>query len=362
MYRDDSAHTPEPHHPLVSETHHPGDALMVQDDGANHKAHPLAIPSPIQQPTQDVLRGGMDANTFIHALRRRWLLALCMGLVIGGAAALGLWVGFPESSSASALFEVRNETESFLHDTSPHSAQDFDILKKTQLALLKQKYVLSSAIRDPGIASLSILAGERDKEGWLQDHLDVEFPQNGEILTISLTGSPPEDLQALVDSVATAYKKEVLAAERQRKQGTRDLLNQSLQDLNKDIKRKYNDYIEIAKNMGKQTGDKHDPKTDLILHDIADLQKKKDDLTTMLYSLQTEYMIGKGELSDPGLFDSMAEELIQKDTQYLLLQQQLAQALAMQMQNSGTSKKGARGGGSDPMVDAINRHIEEYKK
>src|SRR4051812_9226939 len=361
MYRDDSAHTPDPHHSLVSETHHPGDALMVQ--GGDHENHrPLAIPAPTLQPTQDVLRGGMDANTFIHALRRRWLLALCMGTVIGGLASLGLWWGFPESSSATALFEVRNEQQSLIHDTSPHSVQDFDILKKTQLALLKQKYVLSSAIRDPGIASLSILAGERDKEGWLQDHLEVEFPQNGEILSISLTGSPPEDLKALIDAVAQAYKKEVLAAEKQRKQGTRELLNTSLQDLNKDIKRKYVDYIDIAKNMGKQTGDKHDPKTDLILHDIADLQKKKDDLTSMLYSLQTDYMVGKSELSDPGLFDSMAEELIQKDTQYLLLQQQLAQALAMQMQSSGTSKKGARGGGSDPMVDAINRHIEEYKK
>src|SRR4051812_7695301 len=362
MYRDDSAHTPDPHHSLVSETHHPGDALMVQ--GGDHENHrPLAIPAPTLQPTQDVLRGGMDANTFIHALRRRWLLALCMGTVVGGLASLGLWWGFPESSSATALFEVRNEQQSLIHDTNPHSVQDFDILKKTQLALLKQKYVLSSAIRDPGMASLSILAGERDKEGWLQDHLDVEFPQNGEILTISLTGSPPEDLQALVDSVATAYKKEVLAAERQRKQGTRDLLNQSLQDLNKDIKRKYNDYIEIAKNMGKQTGDKHDPKTDLILHDIADLQKKKDDLTSILYQLQTDYMIGKTEYSDPALFDVMAEESIQKDTKYMLLQQQLASALAMQMQNASTSRKGAaRGpGGSDPMVDAVNRQIEQYK-
>src|SRR4051812_50094707 len=115
MYRDDSAHTPEPHHPLVSETHHPGDALMVQDDGANHKAHPLAIPSPIQQPTQDVLRGGMDANTFIHALRRRWLLALCMGLVIGGGGAPGLLGWFFRTFSAAGLVLGRHEKKAVLH-------------------------------------------------------------------------------------------------------------------------------------------------------------------------------------------------------------------------------------------------------
>ena len=37
--------------------------------------------------------------------------------------------------------------------------------------------VLTAALVNPGIASLSILARERDKEGWLQEHLDVEFPQ-----------------------------------------------------------------------------------------------------------------------------------------------------------------------------------------
>jgi hypothetical protein len=49
----------------------------------------------------------MDANTFMHALRRRWILALGMGLVIGAITALTLWFVFPESSSATALFEVR---------------------------------------------------------------------------------------------------------------------------------------------------------------------------------------------------------------------------------------------------------------
>src|SRR5690349_11951979 len=106
MHRDDTAHTPEPHHALVGESNRPGDALMVQSNGA--ATQPLAITgAPIPSSAPNVLRGGMDANTFLHALRRRWMLALGLGLVVGASLAVALWILFPESSSATALFEVR---------------------------------------------------------------------------------------------------------------------------------------------------------------------------------------------------------------------------------------------------------------
>ena len=116
MHRDDTSHTPEPHHALVSEPHHPGDALMVQSNGA--PTTPLAITGASLPSAHGVLRGGMDANTFLHALRRRWILAVGMGLVVASAAAIGLWFGFPESSSATALFEVRQEQDSIVHDAT----------------------------------------------------------------------------------------------------------------------------------------------------------------------------------------------------------------------------------------------------
>src|SRR5215212_1172302 len=110
MHREDSSQAPEPHHELVSESHHTGDALMDQ----SHRAPttPLAITGTPMPTGPNVLRGGMDANTFLHALRRRWILARGMGLVVGAATAIGLWFAFPESSSATALFKVRQEEDS----------------------------------------------------------------------------------------------------------------------------------------------------------------------------------------------------------------------------------------------------------
>jgi myosin heavy subunit len=121
--------------------------------------------------------------------------------------------------------------------------------------------VLSSALVNPGIASLPVLSSSKDKEAWLQEHLEIEFPQDGEILSISLHGTEPQaaDLAALVDAVANAYKKEVLGQERQRKLTIRDMVAKSLESLNHEFKRKAEDYLDIAKGLNKSTGSGGDP-------------------------------------------------------------------------------------------------------
>ena len=57
----------------------------------------------------------------------------------------------------------------------------------------------------------------------------------------------------IVDAVAGAYKKEVLGNEQSLRLNIRDMLERSLQNLNAEIKRKYEDYLDIAKGMGKPT-------------------------------------------------------------------------------------------------------------
>jgi capsular exopolysaccharide synthesis family protein len=304
----------------------------------------------------------MDANTFMHALRRRWMLALGLGLIIGAGLAITLWMVFPESSSATALFEVRIKQETILRDMNQQSTQDFEILKKTQLALLKSKFLLTAAIRDPGIASLSILAGERDKEGWLQDHLEVEFPQNGEILSISLTGTPPEDLETLVNAVAEAYKKEVLGNETQRKLTIHDMMEKSLTNLNSEIKHKYEDYLDIAKGMGHTTPDQRDPETELLIRDIADTNTKMQALTSGLFQLQTDYIVAKQELSDPNLFDIQAEEALKQDQKYMYWKAMLDQYQIMASSTPQSTRGATRGSNNDRQIAQLSAQIEQYSK
>ncbi|MCC7476742.1 MAG: hypothetical protein IT425_15235, partial [Pirellulales bacterium] len=158
-YREDPSHGSIPQHALVSGQPLGGEALVAPAPSIPHATIPA--PSLVTPATQDVLRGGMDASTFLNALRRRWLLALCLGLVVGTLSAIGMWALFPQSSSAKALFQVSAEQETVLRNDQPNM-QGFENLKKTQLALLKSNFVLSAAIRNPKVGGLSALAGEKD--------------------------------------------------------------------------------------------------------------------------------------------------------------------------------------------------------
>ena len=171
------------------------------------------------------------------------------------------WLVKPETVTATALFEVRRDVPSLTGNQPGQSGsdQDYEILKKTQIRVLKTKFLLTSARRDPSVGGSPVFAGVRDHEEWLQDNLEASYPQNGEILAISLRGpaSQANDLRVVVDAVAEAYKREVLGNEKDRKLQQHDMFckTHSFQNLNAEIKRKFEDYIDIAKGMGRADGD-----------------------------------------------------------------------------------------------------------
>ncbi len=161
------------------------------------------------------------------------------------------WLAQPTLVVATALFHVDTTTPTLLNDEAKQSPvePEWKTVKKTQIALLKSHMVLNSALRNPAIAGLPMLQSQKDPVAWLQDHLEAGFPQDGEILAISLRG--PEayanDLIQIVDAVAKGYRDEVVYAERQRRLTDRDLLARSLENLNLEIARKLEKYSDIAR-------------------------------------------------------------------------------------------------------------------
>lgn len=357
-YREDPSHGSIPQHALVSGQPLGGEALVAPAPSIPHATIPA--PSLVTPATQDVLRGGMDASTFLNALRRRWLLALCLGLVVGTLSAIGMWALFPQSSSAKALFQVSAEQETVLRNDQPNM-QGFENLKKTQLALLKSNFVLSAAIRNPKVGGLSALAGEKDQVDWLQRNLSVEFPQNGELLEITLAGDElPDELKILVNAVSEAYEKEVLGQLAQRRAANRDLLRRSLDDVNKDLRSKLTEYLAIAQESDRPQGSERDTKSELLLREIDVAKRKKDDLTTALYALQSDFMIMKSELEDPAVLEAQVEEAIEQDQNVMMSRYQIGQ---LEMERAATA--GQRGGQRaaatlNAKIEAATRQLNEY--
>ena len=130
-----------------------------------------------------------DDASSLRVRRRSWPRIAGLLFLVALVGGFVFWLVRPQTATATALFEVRREAPSVAgNQPEPTSGQDFEILKKTQLALLKSKFLLTSALRNPSVAGSPVFAGVVDKEEWLQDHLEVSYPQNGEILAIELRG------------------------------------------------------------------------------------------------------------------------------------------------------------------------------
>jgi capsular exopolysaccharide synthesis family protein len=140
-----------------------------------------------------------------------------------------------------------------------------------------------------------------------------------------------------------------------------DMVERSLQNLQAEIKRKSEDYIDIAKGMNRNTAEQaRDPETDLLIRDIADTQSKIQTLTSGLFQLQTDYMVAKGELSDPALFEIQAEEALKTDQKYLYWKYQLDQAEIMAAQTPASAKGGSRSSSNARQLDQARRQVDQY--
>jgi polysaccharide biosynthesis transport protein len=188
--------------------------------------------------------------------KRRWFRIFGAAILLASAASLITWCVWPNRVTATALFLVGTSDNSHLADATQPSITEYEFegVKKTQLALLRSDFVLTAALRDPDIGSLPAIQRHSEPVEWLQNNLVVEYPENGRLLAIRLKGpeSEREDLVRIVDAIAKAYRNEVIDQERQERLVTRDLLSRSLGNVNGEIKRKLDEYLDIARESGRQ--------------------------------------------------------------------------------------------------------------
>jgi capsular polysaccharide biosynthesis protein len=365
MAHHDDEHSAVPNQPPVAIGGSvPGDALVPGGSRlAGQAAQQNAYASPAAQ-GPDVLKGGMDHSWFLHSLRRRWLLALGMGLVFGGVATAVLWFMFPESSSAVALFRVSSEEPNLVFRGVANETRQFDILQKTQLALLKSHFVLQAAVRDPSIANLGALAGEDDPIQWLSQRVSVNFPQESEILSISLSGDEhSEDLRLIVDAVANAYQEQVIFADRNRKLSTRDVLRKSLAKLNDEIRRKMEDFQELAKEIGSPDLESSDAESRLLLSEISRQLGEFAALRNAAMELQAEFEIAQLHLKDPMLLEAQIDEMLTADPTVGMLQQQ---AMYLEFQLQDLQSRSRRGSKSEARIQkqlqGLQQQIAQHRQ
>jgi capsular exopolysaccharide synthesis family protein len=151
-----------------------------------------------------------NVKALVTALRRRWALAVSLGLVLAALAATAVWFVVPARKyTARTLLHVPPERPWLLkgdRDGGPDPLSH----QRTQVALAKSRLVLQSALDDPAAAGLGFAPDSEAAVAWLEDALLIDFSVAPEILRIELSGEDKERLVVLVRAVQKAYLEEIV--------------------------------------------------------------------------------------------------------------------------------------------------------
>jgi hypothetical protein len=185
-------------------------------------------PQPIDPEASDPLPSETQPPSGTGKPPYGWLNAAALGLIVGALVAGGTWLFLPKPKHTAHTWVNVSRTPRKLFVQGNEAPEDFDDFKRSQIALVKSRYVLNAALRDK--PHLSTLHEEGvDPTELLSDQLVVDFDVNPTTMQISMTGDNENELETIVNAVAKAYIEEIVLKER----GRREVELQELEKLRK---------------------------------------------------------------------------------------------------------------------------------
>ncbi len=165
-------------------------------------------------PRPEILSAKPNPAELLHAVRRRWTLAIGLGVLSSSIAAALAWVLIPIRYEAFALLKVSSNAPTVFAKSSS-GGPDFMVFKRTQVQLILSNQVLQRTVSEPDINRLSVLHEHNDEPvAWLKSQLMIEYPDESEILRVALKSTKASEAKKIVDVVVDKYLKEIVQHER----------------------------------------------------------------------------------------------------------------------------------------------------
>jgi capsular exopolysaccharide synthesis family protein len=300
----------------------------------------------------DPLAGGIDYKRAWHAFRRRWLPAMALGLVAGTALAVPIWLFMPKGFEAVAWLRVRDKTGMF---GGSRDSAEYESYRKTQVQLIKSPFVLTSALRRPGITDLKTLQNEKqDQVGWLARNIQVSAPMESEVLQVRLRGESASDVTQIVNAVTQAYLGDVVNKEKADRLERRDTIQRQYKQNMTEVRRRRDEYNNLAKTLGASDSIEVATQRSLLLDHVGTLRAQLTSMQRDLSVLDAELAVldakARGEISDEeAVPDEMLDAMLARDPMIAELRDRLAsldEAMTFQAERSAR-------GANDPAVKRL---------
>src|ERR1022692_3921314 len=153
----------------------------------------------------------------LHALRRRWPLAL--GIAVGATAAAVLAVFFFMPPKYNVVLRMR-----IVAKQAGAEDIEYPVFKANMEALMRDPLVLNAALNDKAsdgreIKDLDLVRGKGlSINEWLEKNLKTDYNLGPEVLRVTLSADQPEEAAELLNAVAKAFLGEYALTERKNRE------------------------------------------------------------------------------------------------------------------------------------------------
>jgi polysaccharide biosynthesis transport protein len=311
---------------------HNGQALMVREHEMNGLM-PYMAPPGYGSPYLDAMPAGLNFQQLLHALRRRWLLALIVGLLVGGPLAALLWLVTPENYEVAAWLRVGDPQQwGEQHRDQP----EYEAFRKTQAARVRSPLVLQDVLNKEGIASLPMLRNEPEPEQFLEDEIIAVIPAESELLQIKMRGKDPHQLVKIVNAVKDSYIENVVQAENRNLKGRHDLLENTLNLKKTEIANKRQQLQTLETQTNSPDLDSVKVQENLLIQQsgniMNEMSRVRDDLAKVMRQLAILYNQGDNPITVPQYLievnlshdDEIAEYTKEKNQMQLMVEYAMA--------------------------------------
>ena len=180
--------TSPPHSPHSPRCHPAHSGPVAGRVGAAAGAHPAARPLPPRPPA---LASAPDLGALLKALKRRWLTALGLGLMLAGAIGSAAWMLLTPKFTAFAQVHVLagpDEVVGGMKDAGGgENRTGFVTYLKTQVTQLQSRFVFERALNRDEVKRLNLDRKHPNLVHWLEQELKVETQPDSEYIKLMLS-------------------------------------------------------------------------------------------------------------------------------------------------------------------------------
>ncbi|MCC6126730.1 MAG: polysaccharide biosynthesis tyrosine autokinase [Pirellulales bacterium] len=303
---------------------------------------------------------GPQLATYFHALRRHWVLATGLGLLLAFIAGPAVWFGVGARYTADAYLRCAFDIESFLQNRNYRpmpSEMSFEVFKNTQSSMLTNRLVLNAALGQEEkvgeqkikISKIPELADEDDPVDWLSRKLSVSFPRKDEIMKVSITTKNPVNSAAIVQAVMNSFMKNVVEDERTKRDKRIAELKSIQTKKEEEVKDALNELKKMAKIAGTSESDTLNIQQKNMLDELANLRQQSITLQFNLNRMKSELAslkAAKESINEQPITDIEVQMTCSTDPMLRDLGEQMVYEKAQEQIMGGRIVKNGKSGGN----------------